>query len=151
MQWHCFVWRAGSIMNFENSLNCGKSKKVMINRNRALSLINSSIQAIKTAKTIPLNEITSKTILRELYEGFREYCEALGYLNGYKFLDHESIGFFLRDILKENYIFKKFDRYRKLRNGVNYYGNDIEIVTIKEMLADIPKLIKDLKKHSDFN
>ncbi|MCK4589564.1 MAG: hypothetical protein KAT77_03915 [Nanoarchaeota archaeon] len=135
-------------MNFEFSLNSGKSKKVMPNKIRASSLFKSSIQAIETAKVIPLNTNTSKTILRELYEGLREYCEAIGYLNGYKFLDHESIGFFLRDILKEQSLFKKFDRYRKLRNGINYYGNDIEVETVKEAISEIPKLVKELENHS---
>lgn len=135
-------------MDFEFSLNSGKAKKVMPNRIRASSLFKSSIQAIETAKVIPLNIDTSKTILRELYEGLREYCEAIGYLNGYKFLDHESIGFFLRDILKELIIFKKFDRYRKLRNGINYYGNDMDIETVKEAISEIPKIIKELENHS---
>ncbi|MEK6886304.1 MAG: hypothetical protein AABW88_00580, partial [Nanoarchaeota archaeon] len=112
-------------MNFEFSLNSGKAKKVLQNKIRASSFFKSSLQAIETAKNIPLVASTSKTILRELYEGLREYCEAIGYLNGYKFLDHESIGFFLRDILKENSLFQKFDRYRKLRNGINYYGEEV--------------------------
>jgi hypothetical protein len=47
--------------------------------------------------------------LRELYEGMREYCEAIGYLRGYKFQDHESITYFLRDILKEQSISMKFE------------------------------------------
>jgi hypothetical protein len=136
------------MMNFEFSLKSGKVKKVMPNKIRALSLFKSSIQAIETAKAIPLDTNTSKTILRELYEGLREYCEAIGYLKGYKFLDHESIGFFLRDILKEQSLFKKFDRYRKLRNGINYYGNDIEVETVKEAISEIPKLIKELESHS---
>ncbi len=134
-------------MNFEFSLKCGKVKKVMPNKIRASSLFKSSVQAIETAKAIPLDIITSKTILRELYEGLREYCEAIGYLNGYKFLDHESIGFFLRDVLKEQSIFKKFDRYRRLRNGINYYGNDIEIETVKDAISEIPKIIKKLKSY----
>jgi len=136
-------------MNFENSLIEGKSKRTMPNKIRALSLFKSSIQAVETAKTILLNESTSKTILRELYEGLREYCEALGYLKGYKFLDHESIGFFLRDFLKEDSLFKKFDRYRKLRNGINYYGESVDIETVKEAAKEIPKIIKELEKHSD--
>lgn len=135
-------------MNFEFSLNGGKVKKVMPNKIRASSLFKSSIQAVETAKEIPLTVKTSKTILRELYEGMREYCEAIGYLYGYKFLDHESIGFFLRDILTEQSVFKKFDRYRKLRNGINYYGNDIDIKTVKEAVSEIPGLVKDLEKHS---
>lgn len=137
-------------MNFEFYLSNGKAKKVAANKIRASSLFKSSIQAIKTAKNIPLSPNTSKTILRELYEGLREYCEAIGYLKGYKFLDHESIGYFLRDILKEPLIYNRFDRYRKLRNGINYYGEDIEIETIKEAAAEIPKLVGELEKYSRF-
>jgi len=136
-------------MNFENSLNDGKAKKVMPNRIRASSLFKSSNQAIETARTIQLNQNTLKSILRELYEGLREYCEAIGYLKGYKFLDHESIGYFLRDILKEQSVFMKFDRYRRLRNGINYYGEDIDIETVKEAIIEIPKIIKELEKFSE--
>ena len=135
-------------MNFEFSLREGKAKKVMPNKIRASSLFKSSIQAIETAKVIPLNTNTSKTILRELYEGLREYCEAIGYLHGYKFLDHESISFFLRDVLKEESVYNKFDRYRKLRNGINYYGDNIDIETAKEAITGVPGLIKELEKYS---
>lgn len=134
-------------MNFENSLIEGKAKKVMPNKIRASSFFKSSVQAIETAKTIKLNEISSKTILREVYEGLREYCEAIGYLNGYKFQDHESIGFFLRDILREESLFKKFDRYRRLRNGINYYGEDVDIETVKEAVIEIQKMIRELEKY----
>ena len=135
-------------MNFEFCLNEGKTKKVNPNKLRASSLFKSSIQAIETAKNISLNINSSKTILRELYEGLREYCEAIGYLHGYKFLNHESISYFIRDILKEQSIYKKFDRYRKLRNGINYYGEDIDLESIKEAIKEIPQLIKELKKYS---
>ena len=135
-------------MNFENSLVNGKVKKVMPNKIRASSLFKSSIQAIETAKAIQLNPNTLKSVLRELYEGLREYCEAIGYLRGYKFLDHESVGYFLRDILKEQSVSMKFDRYRRLRNGINYYGEDINIETVKEAIIEIPELVKKLEKYS---
>jgi hypothetical protein len=132
--------------NFENSMNEGKARKVLPNQIRASSLINSSAQAIETSKVIPLNITTAKSVFRELYEGLREYCEALGYLGGYKFLDHESITYFLKDIIKEESLSKQFDRYRKLRNGINYYGEDIDIETVKEALKEIPLIINQLKK-----
>lgn len=135
-------------MSFKESLIIGKVKRVITNKIRASSLFDSSIQAIETVKTIPLNTRTSKSILRELYEGLREYCEAIGYLNGYKFLDHESITSFLKEIFQENTLSIKFDRYRKLRNGINYYGESINIETVKESLIEIPKIIEGLKKHS---
>ena len=136
-------------MNFENNLIEGKAKKVIPNSIRAESLFKSSIQAIETAKVIQLTSNTLKSILRELYEGLREYCEAIGYLKGYKFLDHESITYFLKDILKEEIISRKFDRYRKLRNGINYYGEDVDIETIKEALIEIPGMIKSLGRYEN--
>ncbi|MBS3170661.1 hypothetical protein J4223_02680 [Candidatus Woesearchaeota archaeon] len=113
-------------MNFENSLANGKAKKIVPNKIRALSIFKSSIQAIETAKTIQFNQITLKSIFRELYEGLREYCEAIGYLKGYKFMDH----------------------YRKLRNGINYYGEDVDIETVKEAIIEIPQLIQKMEKYS---
>lgn len=135
-------------MTFENCLHKGRAKRVPPNKIRATSLFTSAGQALATTKVVPLNSTTLKSILRELYEGLREYCEALGYVRGYKFLDHESITHFLKDILKEQSLSTKFDRYRRLRNGINYYGDTIDIETIKEALQEIPKMVKELEKYS---
>ena len=113
---------------------------------RARSLKKSSEQALNSARIIPFKKETLQTIFRELYESLRQYCEALGYSKGYKFLNHESITSFLNEILGEKEISLKFDRYRKLRNGINYYGNSIEISTVKEALREIPLIIGRLKK-----
>jgi len=134
-------------VNFGYFLDIGKVKRVTPNRIRAASLFKSSSQAIETAKVIPLSVNTSKTVLRELYEGLREYCEAIGYLKGYKFLDHESMTYFILDILKEQSASNKFDRYRKLRNGINYYGEDIDLETVKEAAIEIPVIINILAKY----
>ncbi len=135
-------------MNFENSIKEGYVKIISKNSIRSKSLIKSSKQAIDTAKKIPLNETTSKTIFRELYEGLREFCEAVGYERGYKFLSHESITYFLSDILNEKDISRIFERYRKLRNGINYYGDDINVLTVKEAINNIQLMIKQLGKHT---
>ena len=136
-------------MNFDNLIKEGFVKKVPIDLLRAKSLIKSSEQALNTAKSISIKEETVKTIFRELYESLREYCEALGYIKGYKFLNHESITDFLSEIIKEKEISLRFDRLRKLRNGINYYGNTIDIQTAKEALLEIPVLISKLKKYSN--
>ena len=67
-------------MNFERCLIEGRARRVMPNKIRALGLLKSSGQAIETAKNIELSPTTSKSILRELYEGLRECYEAIGYL-----------------------------------------------------------------------
>lgn len=136
-------------MIFENLIKRGFVKKIPKDAVRAKSLIKSSEQALNTAKIIPVKEETLKTIFRELYESLRQYCESLGYSRGYRFLNHESITIFLNEILKEKEISLKFDRYRKLRNGINYYGNSIEMLTVKEALREIPLLINKLKKRNN--
>ena len=133
--------------NFEISLKNRKARIIPINIIRAKSLIVSSEEAIKNAKEISLIEGKQKTILRELYEGLRQLCEAVGYSKGYQFFDHESITFFLKEVLKEEIISAKFDRYRKLRNGINYYGNELSLITVKESLKEIPHLVRELKKY----
>lgn|SRR3989338_5883930 len=135
------------VTSFEDCLTKGKAKVTLINKIRAISLIKSSKQAIETAKIIPLTSDSAKSIFRELYEGLREFCEALGFLNGYKFSDHISITYFLNDVLREESISKKFDRLRRLRNGANYYGDDLDVETVKESLKEIPNLIKQLEKY----
>ena len=136
-------------MNFKIAIKQGFIRKVPFDNLRSKSLIKSSEQALNTAKIIPLKEETLKTIFRELYESLREYCEALGYSRGYKFLNHESIASFLNEILKEEEISLNFDRYRKLRNKINYYGATIENETVKQALLDIPLLINKLKKYTN--
>ena len=122
-------------------------KRIKINNIRAKSLIRSSQQAIKSVSDLAINETNKKTILRELYEGLRQFCEAIGYTKGYKFLSHEDATIFLREILRESSISMKFDRYRKLRNGINYYGDDISEEEVANALQEIPRMISYLRKY----
>jgi Ni,Fe-hydrogenase I large subunit len=134
-------------MNFETCIKEGNAKKVPVDKFLANSLIISSKQAIDTAKNIPISESSLKTILREVYEGLREYCEAIIHLYGYKVLDHVSITYFIKDVLKNEPLSNRFDRFRKLRNGVNYYGNDLNKETVLEALKEVPKMIKEMENY----
>lgn len=134
-------------MNFESCLNNKFAKKVDVDLLRAKNMFISAEQAVYTAKLIPLSDKTSKSIFRELYEALKETFEAIGYIRGYKFLDHASIFYFIRDYLKKENLANKFDRYRKLRNGVNYYGESISLESVKESLKDIPETIKNLNEN----
>jgi len=145
LQWNCDIWAIGGNMNFETCLNNKTAKKVETDLLRAKSMFISSEQAIYTAKLIPLSEKTCKSIFRELYEALKETFEAIGYIRGFKFLDHASVFYFIRDYLKKESLADKFDRYRKLRNGINYYGESIRLESVKEALKDIPETIKSLK------
>jgi len=132
---------------FRQSIEQGYVKVIAIDRIKYKSLLKSSEEAVYSANKIPIETSTLKSIIRELYEGLRQFCEAIGYLKGYKFLSHEAITYFIEDILREQRLSAKFDRYRKIRNGINYYGEDVSEETVKEALREIPELINQLGKH----
>lgn len=133
-------------MRFQRGIEDGDGKKVEPDFIRAKSLFKSAEEAILAAQKIPFEQTTLKSIFRELYEGLRQFCEALGYQYGFKFLKHDIITHFIEEKLKEERVANRFDRYRKIRNGINYYGDDIKSETVKEALEEIPKLIEILKQ-----
>ena len=132
---------------FKQSIEQGYAKVIPLDKIKAKSLVKSADEAVYSAKKIPFEPDTLKSITRELYEGLRQFCEAIGYLKGYKFLSHEAITYFIEEILDEQKLSAKFDRYRKIRNGINYYGDDVSEGTVKEALIEIPELIAQLRKH----
>ena len=132
---------------FNQGINEGNAKKVPIDKFKAKSLLKSADEAIYAARKLPLESRTLKSIIRELYEALRQYCEALGYCNGYKFLSHEVITSYLEEMINEPRLAAKFDRYRKIRNGINYYGDDVSEETAREALKEIPDLVEKLRKH----
>lgn len=134
-------------MSFVQSLQEGYATKVPADKIRAKSLLKSSEDALLAVKEISLKEHNYASILRELYESLHQYCEALGYLKGYKFASHEVITSFLADMLKESDLALQFDRYRKLRNGINYYGRSVSKETVEKAQMEIPSCIQKLGKH----
>lgn len=138
-------------MKWKASLEEGYAKRTPSDSIRAKSLLKSSEQAIASALKITVETDSLKTILRELYEGFRQCSEAIGYLKGYKFSSHEAIVYFLEEVLKEESLASKFDRYRKIRNRINYYGDEVSEGTVQEARREIPLLIEKLKKHLILN
>ena len=134
-------------MRFQQSVSEGYVIIIPPDNIKAKSLQKSAQQAIAAAQKMPFEADTLKSMMRESYEGLRQYCEAIGYQRGYKFRSHEVITLFLGEILNDKKIAFKFDRYRKIRNGINYYGDDVSPQTVKDALVDIPSLIKDLQKY----
>ena len=134
-------------MNFQQSIEQGTIKKVFKDILRSQNLFSASSKTLITALKTNFEPNAFQSIVRELYEALRQYCEALGYLHGYKFGTHEAITTFLEEMLYEKNIALSFDRYRKLRNGINYYGDDVAPETVKEALKEIPELITILSKH----
>lgn len=53
---------------------------------------------------------------------------------------------FIKDILKKDEISAKFDKYRKIRNNILYYGKMIDKNTGKEDIKELTELFDKIKE-----
>jgi hypothetical protein len=82
------------------------------------------------------------------YDIILEVMHSLMFKKGYNVLDHLSIGYYIKDILKNQEIFELFNKYRKIRNNIIYYGKSIDTETSKQAIKDLQELyefVKELK------
>ena len=133
-------------MNFENFIRKNLVRKSVPDIELAKSLIIESNKILLVVNGLALNDTNSSVLMRECYEAFRQICEAIAVNKGYKIYSHEAITSFVGEILNEKEIAESFDRYRKIRNSINYYGTPVNIEEVKKALAEIPKFIEIIKK-----
>ncbi|MGM5488097.1 MAG: hypothetical protein ACQESG_04065 [Nanobdellota archaeon] len=89
-----------------------------------------ALQKKKSANFLPDSHCVAKITL--LYDALRELLEVIE--EGYKIYNHECYTAFLKEILDQPRYAEEFDKLRKIRNGINYYGK-----TVSQAEADNPK------------
>src|SRR3989344_169000 len=109
------------------------------------SLVSGAETDLKFLRDIEISETSARKIMANYYDILRAVLEAIAVLDGYKIYSHEAFAFFLKE-KGENIIAEKFDRFRKIRNGINYYGKTISVEEVKENSAGILNVIETLKK-----
>jgi len=113
-------------------------KIVAVDENLIRSLIESSENKFFSASSLKLDERTSSSVFVLYYDfSLREILEALAIAKKFKIYNHECFACFLDEILREKDFAEDFDRFRKIRNAMNYYGENIPVddaeILIKEM------------------
>ena len=132
-------------MKFQDFINEQKVRKGSPDVQLTRALVKMSDNHIHSIRELGVTEITSATIMVTYYEALREIVEAIAVIEGYKVYSHEAFAFFLKE-KGEELISSKFDRFRKIRNNINYYGKSIDINSAKENKQEIEKIIKELKQ-----
>jgi hypothetical protein len=131
-------------MSFEEFIKKGLVKKTSRDIALIKSLILFSERDHNFLKTLPIDEISARTVMTGYYDILRNILEAMSSLEGYKVYSHEAFTEFLK-LKNEGIIAQKFDRFRKIRNGINYYAKTISPEETKENVSEIIDLVKHLK------
>ncbi len=132
-------------MKLKDFIEKGQVKKVSKDIALAKSLLSTAESDLKFLKTLKINDNSARKIMSSYYDVLRSILEAISILNGYKIYSHEAFTYFLKE-RDEGLIAEKFDRFRRIRNKINYYGKNISVEEAKENVIGIIKLIDKLNR-----
>src|SRR3989344_1121094 len=74
---------------------------------------------------------SARKVVTGYYDILRSLLEAVAVLEGYKMYSHEVFVVYLQE-KGEFAMSEKFDRFRRVRNGIMYYGEDVQVEEAKE-------------------
>ena len=130
--------------SWDDCIFSNSSIKITSDKEKAKSLIETANGRIEfSAKE--LNDKNANYVFEGYYSSILELLHALALLEGYKVTNHVCLGFFLRDILKREDLFRIFDDCRYKRNSLVYYGKRMDFETAKNAIEKAKKLVKELK------
>jgi uncharacterized protein (UPF0332 family) len=121
-------------------------KNVKIDHDLINALIESSSKKFQTFNLLELTDITASSKISLIYDSLREILEAIAISKGYKIYNHECYSALLNEILEKSDLGKEFDNFRKIRNSINYYGKNVDMNETIEILKEMGKFRRNLKK-----
>lgn len=121
------------------------SLKISPDKAKSRSLIETAQGRIAYVKNNELNEATASYIFEGYYSSVLELMHALLCLKGYKVENHLCIGFYIRDILKKEQMYRLFDDCRIKRNSLLYHGKMQDFSTAKACIEKCIKLVHEIE------
>ncbi|MBR9690772.1 hypothetical protein GOV08_03750 [Candidatus Woesearchaeota archaeon] len=118
--------------SWDDCLRNNSAKKVSQDIQRAKSLIETAKDRISLIDEI--NEKNCNFVFEDYYTSVLEVLQALVISRGYNVLNHVCIGYYLRDVLKREDLFRVFDDIRYKRNSLTYYGSKMDFDTAKSAI-----------------
>ena len=135
-------------MPFNYFLKSKEVRKTTPNSELAKSLIKDMKERINKINMLDIN-IFAKIIFENLYDGLRDFCDALLALDGFKSYSHQASISYLLEKGFDVSITEELDQFRYKRNGSKYYGEEIiskDAQQIKEFYNRIKTKINTILK-----
>lgn len=123
-----------------------KTQRIKPDKAKAISLIETSDERINFMKESTIKKENANYIFENYYTSALEIMEAALYFKGLKILNHICVGFYIKEIMKNESLFRLFDDCRSKRNGLVYYGTKMDFETAKRSIININLLIKQFKQ-----
>lgn len=132
-------------MRLADFVEKGQVRKASEDKPLAKSLLLTVEIDLEFLGGLEIGQNSARKIMTNYYDVLRSLLEAISAIDGYKVYSHEAFKYFLIE-KSEPVIAEKFDRFRRIRNGLNYYGKNITPEEAKDNVGEIIRLIDELKK-----
>ena len=130
--------------SWEECVETNAAVKVSPDRQKAASLIDTATGRNEYLQGNAITESNANYIFEGYYSSLLEMLHALLLLHGHKMNNHICIGYYVRDILKREDMFRIFDDCRFKRNALVYYGERMSFETAKASIEKCKKLIQEI-------
>lgn len=127
-------------MKFEDFVRQGMVKRKKVDRNLIKSIVETSESDLVFLERNKIDVVSARKMVAGYYDVLRELLEAFAALKGYRIYSHEAFVYFLGEN-GENAVSEKFDRFRLIRNRINYYGKSVSCDEAEEYCLEIKKMI----------
>ena len=129
---------------------CDANSAITITPNlaKASSLIDTAEGRLDYLNSSPVNEKNANYVFEGYYSSVLELLHALLTKKGYKVVNHICVGFYIRDVLHDEELFRLFDDCRYKRNSLTYYGRKMDFDTAKDAIEKAKKIIQKLNKQN---
>jgi len=118
------------------------ARKIVPDKERANSLIETANERISL-----IDKITEKNcnfVFEDYYTSLLEILQAIIFKKGFNVSNHICLGYYLRDVLKRDDLYRKFDDLRYKRNSLTYYGRRMDFEICEQAIENCKNLIKEL-------
>lgn len=132
--------------DWEECLLNSRAYSISFDKSKMQSLISTAKARIAFLDRIATDENNIRFIFESYYSSLLEYAHALLSYKKYKVRNHICLGYYLRDILKREDLFRIFDESRYKRNSIVYYGEEIPFEKTKSDIKRIKFFIKEINK-----
>lgn len=131
--------------SWNECMETGSALKVTSDRFKINSLAETANGRIEYLNTNKVNENNANYVFEGYYTSILEMLHAVLLSDGYRVSNHICAGYYLRDVLKREGLFRAFDDLRFKRNSLTYYGRRMDFHTARESIRKSVDLIRELK------
>ncbi len=136
---------------WDECIEANSALNVSPDKAKVNSLVETARGRNQYLKENTIKESNASYIFEGYYSSLLEMLHSLVILGGYKVRNHICLGYYLRDVLKRDDLFRLFDDCRFKRNSLVYYGRRMDFDIAQEAIEKCERLIEELDLLIDEN